>query len=117
MDKAGGFIGFLFVPTGEKGVWKNLSEMLVQNGLASVHFTAERSAYYNQLISAQSNAKSAKLGIWKNHVEDEHGDADKQNQTNDMADRKISYKKVLPTEIYSGFRFAAQSFDDGKNLF
>lgn len=38
-----GFIGYLFIQT-EKGTLQNVSEMLVEKGLASVHFTAERSS-------------------------------------------------------------------------
>lgn len=55
MDKSGSFIGYMFVQT-EKGVC-NLSVELVENGLASVHFTAEKGNYYNQLCAAEKRAK------------------------------------------------------------
>jgi len=113
MDKAGGFIGYLFVQV-ERGVWKNLSELLVENGLASVHFTAERSSYYTLLTNAERIAKAAKLGIWKHHVEEEQQLIDdNQKQGNDTTERKLELKKILLTEVYTGFRFAAQTFDDG----
>ncbi|CAK5030294.1 unnamed protein product [Meloidogyne enterolobii] len=116
MDKAGGFIGYLFVQV-ERGVWKNLSELLVENGLATVHFTAERSSYYTLLTNAERIAKAAKLGIWKHHVEEEQQLIDdNQKQGNDTTERKLELKKILLTEVYTGFRFAAQTFDDGLSI-
>jgi hypothetical protein len=43
MDKGGNFIGWLFVDN------TNLSLALVEEGLAKVHFTAERSSFYKQM--------------------------------------------------------------------
>jgi staphylococcal nuclease domain-containing protein 1 len=117
MDKAGGFIGYLFVQV-ERGVWKNLSELLVENGLASVHFTAERSSYYSLLANAERSAKAAKLGIWKHYIEEDQQLCNEtQKQSIDTTERKLDLKKILPTEIYPGFRFAAQTFDDGLLFF
>lgn len=42
---------------------------LFQEGLSSVHFTAERSSFYSQLVTAEESAKSAKLNIWANYEE------------------------------------------------
>ena len=36
---------------------------LVENGLASVHFTAERSSHYNALCRAEEQAKAAKKNV------------------------------------------------------
>lgn len=58
MDKSGSFIGYMFVPS-EKGT-VNLSVELVENGLASVHFTAERGNYFNQLQAAEQKAKKVR---------------------------------------------------------
>merc|ERR1711972_569748 len=57
IDKAGNFIGYLFVDN------TNLSLHLVQEGFASMHFTADRSAYANQIKNAEDNAKNAKKRI------------------------------------------------------
>merc|ERR1712088_525451 len=65
MDKAGNFIGYLFVDN------TNLSLHLVQEGFASMHFTAEKSAYGNQIRNAEENAKSAKKRIWTNYTGDQ----------------------------------------------
>ena len=57
MDKAGNFIGWMFVDG------KSLSEELIEQGLASVHFTAERSRYFGTLSRAESAAKEEKLKV------------------------------------------------------
>lgn len=54
MDKAGNFIGWLHI----EGV--NLSVALVENALSKVHFTAERSAYYKTLVSAEEACRQRK---------------------------------------------------------
>lgn len=113
MDKAGGFIGYLFVQDEKSNCSINLSEKLVENGLATVHFTADRSSYFHALISAEKRAKEARIGLWKDYIEQKDQEADKQAQANDVAERKVNLKKVLITEVYPGLRFSAQSFDDG----
>merc|ERR1712165_39859 len=65
MDKAGNFIGYLFVDN------TNLSLHLVQEGFASMHFTAEKSAYGNQIRNAEENAKNGKKRIWTNYTGDQ----------------------------------------------
>lgn len=57
MDKGGNFIGWLFVEN------TNLSVALVEEGLAKVHFTAERSNYFKQLQIAEENARRNKLNV------------------------------------------------------
>lgn len=54
MDKAGNFIGWLHIDGA------NLSVLLVEQALSKVHFTAERSAYYKPLLSAEEAAKQRK---------------------------------------------------------
>merc|ERR1719369_1725300 len=61
-EKAGNFIGYLFC----EGT--NLSIHLVTEGYASMHFTADRSNYCNQIQNAQDNAKTAKKKIWLNFL-------------------------------------------------
>lgn len=60
MDKAGNFIGWLHMDGA------NLSVLLVEHALSKVHFTAERSAYYKSLLSAEEAAKQKKekVGVW-----------------------------------------------------
>merc|ERR1712098_62455 len=65
IDKAGNFIGYLFVDN------TNLSVHLANEGFASMHFTAGRSPYANQIKNAEDNAKNAKRRIWTNYTEEE----------------------------------------------
>lgn len=65
MDKGGNFIGWLFFDN------QNLSVKLVENGLSSVHSTAEGSKFSQALTSAEQNAKKKKLNMWANFVEQE----------------------------------------------
>ena len=62
MDKAGNFIGYLFSDN------NNLSVNLVQEGFATMHFTADRSNYANQIKNAEDNAKKAKKKVWANYT-------------------------------------------------
>lgn len=58
IDKVrGNFIGWLWI----NGV--NLSVALVEDGLASVHVSAEKSEFYRALKSAEDVAKSKKLKV------------------------------------------------------
>lgn len=59
MDKAGNFIGWLWVDG------HNLSVALVEAGLAAVHFTAEHSEHYRALKAAEDTAKAARLKVSK----------------------------------------------------
>lgn len=85
MDKGGNFIGWLHVEN------KNLSVLLVEEGLSSVHFTAESSKFYHLLTAAQDSAKAKKLNIWANFVEEEK--EDKAEET--VSERKVDYKPMM----------------------
>ena len=65
IDKAGNFVGYLFVDN------TNLSVHLVQEGFASMHFTSDRSPYSNQIKIAEDIAKKAKKRIWTNYSREE----------------------------------------------
>lgn len=64
VDKAGNFIGWLFINN------TNLSVALVEEGYATVHPTAEKSEYYKQLKNAEDGAKQKKLRVWENYEEE-----------------------------------------------
>jgi len=100
IDKGGNFIGWLFVDN------VNLSLALVENGLSKVHFTAERTAYFKDLEMAQGKAKSKKIGIWKDHVEEV-----RETVVVEESERKTNYKKVIVTELTEGVTFWAQALD------
>jgi staphylococcal nuclease domain-containing protein 1 len=112
MDKAGGLIGSLFVKT-DKG-WSNFAEQLLEQGYATVHFTAEKSKYYHKLLAAEKIAKDERRNLWKDYVEEEQVD---KPAANEPAERKLNLKKVLASEVYKGnLHFAAQSFVDGPTI-
>uniref|UniRef100_A0A0R3R2E5 Staphylococcal nuclease domain-containing protein 1 n=1 Tax=Brugia timori TaxID=42155 RepID=A0A0R3R2E5_9BILA len=115
MDKSGSFIGYMFVQT-EQGLC-NMSIALVENGLASVHFTAEKGAYYSQLCVAEEKAKKAKLGIWAKWVDEEAIVQAEIASADEKMERTINYRKVVVTDVQRGnFKFAAQSVDDGRSI-
>ena len=57
MDKGGNFIGYMHSEN------VNLSVALVEEGLAKVHFTAEKGAYYKHLTTAEEKAKEARKNV------------------------------------------------------
>ncbi|KAL3210473.1 hypothetical protein MRX96_008717 [Rhipicephalus microplus] len=105
IDKAGNFIGWLTVEG------KNLSVELVKEGLASVHFTAERSVHCRDLQLAEEQAKQQRLKIWEDYEETE--DTKPQEV---ITDRKGNYRNVVVTEIKQDLSFYVQFFDDGPKL-
>ncbi|CAB3411232.1 unnamed protein product [Caenorhabditis bovis] len=114
-DKSGNFVGYLFVSQdGHKAA--NLSELLLEQGFATLHFTAERSGHYNALLSAENRAKKAKKNIWANYTETELQD-EVEIQKNDTAERKTQYRKVAVTDVAKdSLRFSAQNVEDGARL-
>merc|ERR1711892_651357 len=93
IDKAGNFIGYCFVDN------TNLSLHLVQEGFASMHFTADRSPYANQIKNAEDNAKNAKKRIWTNYSGEEDPVAIEEEEKAALnEDRKVNYTEVLVTE-------------------
>ncbi|KAJ8315336.1 hypothetical protein KUTeg_007486 [Tegillarca granosa] len=106
MDKGGNFIGWLFVEN------TNLSLALVEEGLATVHFTAERSPYYKALQVAEENAKKRKANLWSKVVETK----ETEEPVEDPKERKVDYQKVVVTEVSDELKFYAQYVDNGPQL-
>ncbi|WKX96677.1 hypothetical protein Q1695_012816 [Nippostrongylus brasiliensis] len=117
LDKMGNFIGYLFVTPEAGGKPQNLSELLLEQGLATLHFTAERSGHYNQLVAAEQRAKTALRNIWQNYKEEEVVPDEVVTQMNDNAERRVNYKKIAVTDVQKGtLNFAAQMVEDGAKL-
>jgi len=111
MDKAGNFIGYLFVDN------TNLSLHLVQEGFASMHFTADKSAYGNQIRNAEENAKNAKKRIWTNYTgEQEKASNEEEEKAALNEDRKVNHVEVLVTEVTDEGKFYACNVSDGPAL-
>lgn len=123
-DKAGSScIGWLWT---EKNT--NLSVALVEEGLASVHFSAEKTEYFRELKTAEDSAKKQRKRIWTNYVEEvpvekaavAAGDSDVKEET--TGERKVAHEKVVVTELTpinkdtKELRFFAQHSDQGAKL-
>lgn len=116
-DKAGtSVIGWLWT---EGNV--NLSVALVEEGLATVHFTAEKSEYYRALKSAEDNAKAKKKNIWSTYVEEVEGEKDKdadgeEKEEDKVTERKVNHEKVVITEVTPELHFFVQHAEQGAKL-
>ncbi|KAK8384015.1 hypothetical protein O3P69_016033 [Scylla paramamosain] len=106
MDKGGNFIGWLHVEG------KNLSVLLVEEGLSTVHFTAELSKFYQQLTSAQESAKSKNLNYWSTYVEEEKDE----KPEDQVGERKVDYKPLLITAVTREGALFGQYCSDGPAL-
>lgn len=105
IDKGGNFIGWLYVDS------TNLSIALVEEGLAKVHFTAERSSHYKALVEAETKAKDIKKNIWSTYEEP------KQEQVvEEPLERKINYRNVVVTEVMNDLKFYGQYVENGPQL-
>jgi len=106
-DKGGNFIGWLFV----EGV--NVALSLVEQGLAKVHFTAEKSQYYSAMLAAEEKAKENRLNIWADYKEEQVSEV----VTEEPSERSVSYKTVLVTEVVQDdIKFYAQTVEKGPSL-
>lgn len=107
MDKAGNFIGWLHIDGA------NLSVLLVEHALSKVHFTAERSAYYKSLLSAEEAAKQKKEKVWAHYEEQP---AEEVAPVLEEKERSASYKPVFVTEITDDLHFFVQDVETGTQL-
>lgn len=95
----------------------NLSVLLVEEGLASVHFSAEKTEYYRQLKTAENQAKSKKKNIWANYVEEvKEEEVKEEDKDEKVVERKVNQEKVVVTEVTSEIHFYAQHTDQGAKL-
>lgn len=108
MDKAGNFIGWLWIEN------ENLSISLVEHGLASMHHTAETSEFARPIKNAEENAIKKRIGIWKDYVEVEKEVEKERNVP--VQDRVVKYEKVIITEITNEGVFYAQNIESGNKL-
>ncbi|KAJ0183735.1 hypothetical protein K1T71_000158 [Dendrolimus kikuchii] len=108
MDRAGNFIGWLWVEN------ENISVSLVEHGLASMHHSAETSEFARVIKSAEENAKKKSIGIWKDFVEAEKEvDTEKALQ---QQDRVLKYEQIVITFIKPDGNFYGQTVTLGPSL-
>jgi len=114
MDKGGNFIGWLFCDT------TNVSLSLVEEGFAAafVGNTGDKSNYGRLILQAEETAKRKKLRRWANFVEEvvTAAEAEEEDTKENDAERKVSYEKVLVTEVTNDGKFFAQHVDEGPKL-
>ncbi|GMS83623.1 hypothetical protein PENTCL1PPCAC_5798 [Pristionchus entomophagus] len=118
LDKQGAFIGYLWVKPEDGGRPQNLSELLLEQGLATLHFTAEKSSHYNHMAAAELRAKNAKRNIWSTWT-DTDAEAKEEEAANQKSERTVNYKKVAVSDVGkngNSFRISAQSMEDGPKL-
>ncbi|GMT14304.1 hypothetical protein PFISCL1PPCAC_5601 [Pristionchus fissidentatus] len=118
LDKQGAFIGYLWVKPEDGGRAQNLSELLLEQGLATLHFTAEKSSHYNHMSAAETRAKNAKRNIWSTWT-DTDAEAKEEEAANQKSERTVNYKKVAVSDVGKvgqSFRISAQSIEDGPKL-
>ncbi len=89
---------------------------LVEEGLASVHFSAEKSEYARQLKTAEDSAKAQRKKIWSSWVEEEKTEEHHEEKEDKVTERKVNHEKVLVTEIASDLKFFAQHTEQGAKL-
>lgn len=95
----------------------NLSVALVEEGLASVHFSAEKTEYYRALKTAEDSAKAAKKKIWANYVEETESEEIKEEEKDDkVVERQVNQEKVILTEITPELHFFVQHTEQGAKL-
>jgi len=111
MDKAGNFIGYMWVDG------KNLSVHLVQEGFASMHFTADKAQWGNMIKNAEDGAKAAKRRIWENYTGEEEQESVEEVERKSMnEERKVSYEQILVSEVDEEGRVYGCSVKDGPAL-
>lgn len=108
MDKAGNFIGWLWIEN------ENMSVSLVEHGLASMHHTAETSEFARAIKTAEDSAIKKRIGIWKDYVEVEKETEREKNAP--VQDRVVRYEKVIITEVANDGNFFAQNIELGNKL-
>lgn len=100
IDKTGGFIGHIFLPSSNTP----LSLALVKEGLAEVHeFSAQNSGYFDELEEAQDAARMAKKGLWKNYVEEKEPEISTLTieESSEASNSATKYVDVILTDISS----------------
>jgi staphylococcal nuclease domain-containing protein 1 len=95
----------------------NLAISLVEEGLAMVHSaSAEKSEYYRLLSQAEENAKSKRIKIWKDYVEEVTAEKDNLDNTAKIEERKEPEYAVVVSDVSSDLTFYAQKEENKEKL-
>lgn len=105
-------IGWLYLENHE-----NLSVLLVKEGLATVHFSAEKTDNFRVLKAAEDAAKAKKKNLWANYVEEvKEEEVKEEDKDEKVVERKVNQEKVVVTEVTPEMHFYAQHTDQGAKL-
>lgn len=118
IDKAGGFIGDLYVNR------ESFAKVLVEEGLATVHkYSAEKSGNATELLAAENRAKQARKGLWHDwdpskDVEEEEESAAAAGEAAGDASVTVEkkpedYRDVIITNIDNNGRIKVQEIGKG----
>jgi len=110
MDKAGNFIGYLWIDG------TNLSVHLVSEGYASMHFTADKAQYGNMIKNSEDSAKAAKRRIWTSYTGDDVINKEDEEAKILEEDRSVSMVKVLVSEVADDGKVYGCPVTDGPAL-
>lgn len=113
LDKTGGFVGSLFLTSA--GSKKNLAVWLLEQGLGFVHgFSASQSPFASQLYDAEKNAKTARLGVWKDYDAAAEEAQVQASRASSMESLLPEEKSVVVSEIGQDGSLFVQVMGDGK---
>lgn len=109
-DRNGNMIGAVFAKGG------SLALKLVEEGLAKVHFTADRYPSCQALFGAEERAKEIRKGVWEKYTGQEEAQAAAAEAAIEETERKTNYKKVVVTEVEDPTTLWVQFPDSAKEL-
>lgn len=101
-DRTGCFIGHIWVD-GE-----NVAEKLVAEGMAKMHFTADRYSNYSQLSQREAEAKAARKGVWADYKEPTAEELAAAVASTNITERKTNHVAVIVSDIESATSLWAQ---------
>ena len=92
---------------------KSVAVRLLEEGMASLHFSADSSKHYNAMKTAELKAKEKKLRMWANF----DAEASKENKVPDSPKaRKINFKSVRVSDVCQNGRMFVQYCSAGPSL-
>lgn len=119
VDRGGNFIGWLYVEG------RNLTQLLVEEGLGKVHASADRSPHARSLYEAEQRAKEARKKVWEGYQEGEQNGQDEEEEKEEDApataeeeesERSTNYQNVCVVGLIDPITFWGQLENQGPKL-
>lgn len=114
-DRSGAFLGNMYVIS-SKGEREDVSKLILERGMGYIHEMFDpKELGASGLVSAESSARSMKLGIWKDYKEpDVNGSSTSKALSSEGTPRKVI--KAVVCEVASDGRIFVQNLDNEKNI-